>query len=92
MSEEQVPVRWQADGFEVSIPLPQEEYLLLGAEFVVRMPSPEIAQLVAAAPELRDTLGTVLGWLEGSDVFATSHGAHSDAVEARKLVDRLSEA
>jgi len=51
--------------------------------------SPEMARLVAAAPELRDSLKEVTGWLEGSDAFATNHGAHTAAVEAQKLLARV---
>ena len=78
---------WEADGLNVIVPLDAD-----GTEFVVRMLSPRMATLVAAAPELARSLYTITGWLEGTEAFAESHGAHSDAVEARKLLARLSEA
>lgn len=34
-------------------------------------------------------LDDVTGWLEGSEAFTRSHGAHSAAVEARKLLARV---
>jgi hypothetical protein len=39
--------------------------------------------------ELVDALTEVTGWLEGSDVYSNSHGAHTAGVEARKLLERL---
>lgn len=76
--------RWEADGFNVIVPLDAD-----GTMFPFRVLSPEMAQLVAAAPELRDSLKEVTGWLESTDAVAMNHGAHTAAVEARKLLARL---
>jgi hypothetical protein len=56
---------------------------------IVAIADEDLAELIAAAPELKEALERVLDWLEDSSVFLTNHGAHSDAVEARKLLDRL---
>lgn len=54
----------------------------LTQEQLDRLPPHQLAQAL-------EHLGRVLGWLEGSEVFAHSHGAHSDAVEARKFMERV---
>jgi hypothetical protein len=46
------------------------------------------ARLISLAPEMAESLEAVLGWLESTDEIVTNHGAHSDAVWARKLLAR----
>ena len=76
--------RWESDGFNVIVPLDAD-----GTMFPFRVLSPEMARLVAAAPELAEWLEAVTDWLESSEMFKTNHGAHSAAVEARKLLARI---
>jgi hypothetical protein len=49
----------------------------------------DLEEIKEAFQELSLTLAKILDWLEDTEVYLTSHGAHSDAVEARKLLDRL---
>lgn len=46
-------------------------------------------QIVNDVRSLVIALEDVTGWLEGSDSYAESHGAHTAAVEARKLLARV---
>jgi len=75
---------WEADGFNVIVPVDAD-----GTMYPFRVLSPEMARLVAAAPELRDALTEVTNWLSGTEAFATSHGAHTAVVEAQKLLARV---
>jgi len=47
------------------------------------------ARLIAHAPDLVASLEEVTNWLSGTEVFATSHGAHTAVVEAQKLLARV---
>jgi len=49
----------------------------------------EAGQIVRDVRDLVDLLDEVTTWLEGSDAFMENHGAHSAAVEARKLLARV---
>lgn len=71
---------WSGEGWDL-------EYVVL--EMMSGPQADADARLLAAAPELRDSLKEVTGWLEGSDMFRTNHGAHTAAVEALKLLARL---
>jgi len=51
--------------------------------------SPGNARLIAHAPDLVASLEEVTNWLSGTEAFATSHGAHTAAVEAQKLLARV---
>lgn len=75
---------WTADGFTVRIPIDED-----GTLYPFRVPSEDVARLIAAAPDLKASLEEVTMWLEDSDVFQTNHGAHVAAVEARKLLERI---
>jgi hypothetical protein len=51
--------------------------------------APGNARLIAHSPDLVASLEEVVGWLEGTEAFEQSHGAHTAAVEARKLLARV---
>lgn len=48
-------------------------------------------QIVDDVLTLIASLDEVTTWLEGTEAFRESHGAHTAAVEARKLLARLRE-
>ena len=73
---------WEHDGFNVGVPMEPGVYYF-------RMPSQELARLVALAPELRDALREVNTWLGVTDSVNTNHGAHTAFVEANKLLARV---
>jgi hypothetical protein len=75
------PWEWD-EKFTVGVPMEPGVYYF-------RLPDPDVAKLISLAPELRNALAKMVDWLEGSEVFATTHGAHSDTVEAKKLLARL---
>jgi hypothetical protein len=49
----------------------------------------DLQQITETFQELSLTLAKILDHFEDTEVYLTSHGAHFDAVEARKLLDRL---
>jgi len=82
------PGPWEHDGkFTVSMPIDTGEYA--GGEYAFRLARVDDARLIAAAPDLVTALENVTTWLEGTEAFEQSHGAHFVAVEARKLLERV---
>jgi len=47
------------------------------------------SQIASDVESLVFALEAVTDWLEGSELYVSNHGAHSAAVEARKLLTRV---
>lgn len=87
MDEPWTPGPWEHDGkFTVSMVIETGEYA--GGEYAFRLARVDDARLISLAPDLVASLEEVTRWLEGSDLYGESHGAHTAAVEARKLVTK----
>jgi len=60
-----------------------------GGEYYFRLSRVDDARLISLAPDLVASLEEVTNWLEGTEAFEQSHGAHTAAVEARKLIAKV---
>ena len=91
MDEPWTPGPWNIDGVE-------RDFSIWGVANGVEVGSREAicfdvqriddARLISLSPDLVASLEEVTRWLEGSDLYGESHGAHTAAVEARKLITK----